>query len=97
LALAFAVPGLSASIAQAEAQKQHYSVAAGSLASALNRFAQQSGVFIAGHNDLAADKRSPVFTANTLRNKPCKFFSRRAACKPNYKAAAVMSCAAQPL
>lgn len=59
LALAFAVPGLSASIAQAEAQKQHYSVAAGSLASALNRFAQQSGVFIAGHNDLAADKRSP--------------------------------------
>jgi outer membrane receptor for ferric coprogen and ferric-rhodotorulic acid len=59
LALASAVPGLCASSALAEAQKQHYSVAAGSLVSALNRFAQQSGVFIAGHNDLAADKRSP--------------------------------------
>ncbi|EJN21228.1 TonB-dependent siderophore receptor [Pseudomonas sp. GM80] len=59
LALASAVPGLCASSAWAEAQKQHYSVAAGSLVSALNRFAQQSGVFIAGHNDLAADKRSP--------------------------------------
>nr|WP_238552736.1 TonB-dependent receptor [Pseudomonas sp. GM80] len=57
--MASAVPGLCASSAWAEAQKQHYSVAAGSLVSALNRFAQQSGVFIAGHNDLAADKRSP--------------------------------------
>ena len=60
LAMAFAVPGLCASMATADqAQKQHYSVAPGSLVAVLNRFAEQSGVFIAGHNDLAADKRSP--------------------------------------
>ncbi len=29
------------------------------MASVLNRFAEQSGVFLAGHNDLAAGKRSP--------------------------------------
>ena len=61
LAMASAVPGLCASLAQAEqgqAQKQHYSVAPGSLVTVLNHFAEQSGVFIAGHNDLAADKRS---------------------------------------
>ena len=39
--------------------QRHYSIAAGSLVSALNSYAEQSGVFIAGHNDLAAGKRSP--------------------------------------
>jgi outer membrane receptor for ferric coprogen and ferric-rhodotorulic acid len=61
LAMTSAVPGLCVSLAQAEqgqAQRQHYSVAPGSLVAVLNRFAEQSGVFIAGHNDLAADKRS---------------------------------------
>ncbi|MBS4080977.1 TonB-dependent siderophore receptor [Pseudomonas sp. MBT-4] len=55
LALASAMPAMCA---LAEGQIQHYSVAPGSLVTVLNRFAEQSGVFIAGHNDLAADKRS---------------------------------------
>ncbi|KJZ51020.1 TonB-dependent siderophore receptor [Pseudomonas marginalis] len=36
-----------------------YRIAAGSLVSVLNRFAEQSGIFIAGHNSLAAGKTSP--------------------------------------
>lgn len=36
-----------------------YSIGAGSLVSVLNRFAEQSGIFIAGHNSLAAGKTSP--------------------------------------
>jgi len=58
LAMAPAVPGLCVSMALADVQKQHYAVAPGSLVTVLNHFAEQSGVFIAGHNDLAADKRS---------------------------------------
>ncbi|MFJ2479634.1 TonB-dependent siderophore receptor [Pseudomonas sp. NPDC087598] len=63
LALACAVPGACVSIALAaptvdQAPRHHYSIAAGPLVTVLNRFAEQSGVFLAGHNDLAADKRS---------------------------------------
>ena len=36
-----------------------YRIAAGSLVSVLNSFAEQSGMFIAGHNSLAAGKTSP--------------------------------------
>ena len=36
-----------------------YRIAAGSLVSVLNSFAEQSGIFIAGHNGLAAGKTSP--------------------------------------
>lgn len=59
LAMASAVPGLCVSMALADVQKQHYAVAPGSLVAVLNHFAEQSGVFIAGHNDLAANKHSP--------------------------------------
>ncbi|MBK5529063.1 TonB-dependent siderophore receptor [Pseudomonas sp. TH06] len=64
LALACAMPGTYVSIALAaptvdQAPRHHYSIAAGPLVTVLNRFAEQSGVFLAGHNDLAADKRSP--------------------------------------
>ena len=38
--------------------KHPYAIAAGSLVTALNSFAEQSGVFLAGHNDLASGKRS---------------------------------------
>jgi outer membrane receptor for ferric coprogen and ferric-rhodotorulic acid len=58
LAMASAVPGLCVSMALADVQKQHYAVAPGSLVAVLNHFAEQSGVFIAGHNDLAANKHS---------------------------------------
>ncbi|WP_192564404.1 TonB-dependent siderophore receptor [Pseudomonas gozinkensis] len=62
LALACALPGLCAPNAVAEALRavtHRYNIAPGPLVSVLNRFAEQSGVFLAGHNDLAADKRSP--------------------------------------
>jgi len=68
LALAFGVAGFAAPTVQADtqssnerssAQQRHYAIPAGSLVSALNRFAEQAGVFLAGHNDLAAGKRSP--------------------------------------
>jgi outer membrane receptor for ferric coprogen and ferric-rhodotorulic acid len=59
LAMASAVPGLCVSMALADVQRQHYAVAPGSLVTVLNHFAEQSGVFIAGHNDLAANKHSP--------------------------------------
>nr|WP_315446548.1 TonB-dependent siderophore receptor [uncultured Pseudomonas sp.] len=64
LALASALPGACVSMALAapavdQAPRHHYSIAAGPLVTVLNRFAEQSGVFLAGHNDLAADKRSP--------------------------------------
>ena len=36
-----------------------YRIAGGSLVSVLNSFAEQSGIFIAGHNSLAAGKTSP--------------------------------------
>lgn len=38
---------------------RNYSIAGGSLVSVLNSFAAQSGIFIAGHNSLAAGKTSP--------------------------------------
>lgn len=44
---------------QATRQTRHYAIAPGSLVSVLNRFAEQAGIFLAGHNDLASDKRSP--------------------------------------
>ncbi|MBK5301075.1 MULTISPECIES: TonB-dependent siderophore receptor [Gammaproteobacteria] len=68
LALPAAFLSFSAPFAQADTtgaseqsspRARHYSIAAGPLASVLNRFAEQSGVFLAGHNDLAAGKRSP--------------------------------------
>ncbi|KAB0503264.1 TonB-dependent siderophore receptor [Pseudomonas lini] len=68
LALPAAFLSFSAPLAQADTtgaseqsshRTRHYSIAAGPLASVLNRFAEQSGVFLAGHNDLAAGKRSP--------------------------------------
>lgn len=68
LALAVVLPGLDVSRTQAAplvnseqpgSQARHYTIAAGSLVSVLNRFAEQAGIFLAGHNDLAAGKRSP--------------------------------------
>jgi outer membrane receptor for ferric coprogen and ferric-rhodotorulic acid len=68
LALPAAFLSFSAPFAQADTtgaseqsspRTRHYSIAAGPLASVLNRFAEQSGIFLAGHNDLAAGKRSP--------------------------------------
>ncbi len=68
LALPAAFLSFSAPFAQADTtgvseqsspRTRHYAIAAGPLASVLNRFAEQSGVFLAGHNDLAAGKRSP--------------------------------------
>ncbi|MCU0120023.1 TonB-dependent receptor [Pseudomonas sp. B2M1-30] len=53
------VPLLASGAEQPAAQKHHFNIAPGSLISVLNRFAEQSGVFLAGHNDLAADRRSP--------------------------------------
>lgn len=62
LALALAVslaPGIAPAASEPGAsQKRHYAIAAGSLVSVLNRFAEQAGVFLAGHNDLASGKRS---------------------------------------
>ncbi|WP_429531576.1 TonB-dependent siderophore receptor [Pseudomonas frederiksbergensis] len=44
--------------------KRHYAIAAGSLVSVLNRFAEQAGIFLAGHNDLASGKLSPGLTGD---------------------------------
>jgi len=46
----------------AGSQARYYAIAPGSLISVLNRFAEQAGIFLAGHNDLASDKRSPGLT-----------------------------------
>ncbi|CAI8747150.1 Ferripyoverdine receptor [Pseudomonas sp. IT-P12] len=43
-------------------QARYYAIAPGSLISVLNSFAEQAGIFLAGHNDLASDKRSPGLT-----------------------------------
>ncbi|WP_223591932.1 TonB-dependent siderophore receptor [Pseudomonas sp. A-R-19] len=68
LVLAIVLPGLEVSRTQAAAladnersssQTRHYTIAAGSLVNVLNSFAEQAGIFLAGHNDLAAGKRSP--------------------------------------
>lgn len=44
--------------------KRPYAIAPGSLVAALNSFAEQSGVFLAGHNDLASGKRSAGLNGN---------------------------------
>lgn len=44
---------------QSQAERRSYSIGPGPLVTVLNRFAEQSAVFIAGHNDLAAGKQSP--------------------------------------
>ncbi|MBP5106297.1 TonB-dependent siderophore receptor [Pseudomonas protegens] len=44
---------------QPQAERRSYSIGPGPLVTVLNRFAEQSAVFIAGHNDLAAGKQSP--------------------------------------
>lgn len=49
----------SAASEQSGSHKRYYTIAAGSLVSVLNSFAEQAGIFLAGHNDLASDKRSP--------------------------------------
>ncbi|WP_347905839.1 TonB-dependent siderophore receptor [Pseudomonas purpurea] len=68
LALPAALLSLAPTIAQAQEQtgsqqasssKRHYSIAPGPLVSVLNRYAEQAGIFLAGHNDLASGKRSP--------------------------------------
>ncbi|POF44044.1 TonB-dependent siderophore receptor [Pseudomonas laurylsulfativorans] len=68
LALAVVLPGLEVSRPQAAAladsersssETRHYAIAAGSLVNVLNSFAEQAGIYLAGHNDLAAGKRSP--------------------------------------
>ena len=73
LALPAAFLSFSAPFAQADTtgaseqsspRTRHYAIAAGPLVSVLNRFAEQSGVFLAGHNDLAAGKRSPGLDGN---------------------------------
>ncbi|WLH92626.1 TonB-dependent siderophore receptor [Pseudomonas sp. FP453] len=43
---------------------RNYRIAGGSLVSVLNSFAAQSGIFIAGHNSLAAGKTSPGLNGN---------------------------------
>lgn len=69
LALPAALLSLSPAFAQAQEQtgssqqasnpKRHYAIAPGPLVGALNSFAEQAGIFLAGHNDLATGKRSP--------------------------------------
>ena len=65
LALATSLFCLGASAAYAaespatQEATRNYRIAAGSLVSVLNSFAEQSGIFIAGHNNLAAGKTSP--------------------------------------
>ena len=54
---------------QAASDKRHYTIPAGSLISALNRFAEQAGIFLAGHNDLAAGKRSPGLNGDFTRQQ----------------------------
>ncbi|MHC8353939.1 TonB-dependent siderophore receptor [Pseudomonas sp. LB3P81] len=49
----------SATREQSGSHTRYYAIAAGSLVSVLNSFAEQAGIFLAGHNDLASDKRSP--------------------------------------
>jgi outer membrane receptor for ferric coprogen and ferric-rhodotorulic acid len=44
---------------QPQAERRSYSIGPGPLVTVLNRFAEQSAVFIVGHNDLAAGKQSP--------------------------------------
>ncbi|AZC18822.1 TonB-dependent siderophore receptor [Pseudomonas sp. CMR5c] len=44
---------------QGAAMRRNYSIGPGPLVTVLNRFAEQSTLFIAGHNDLAAGKQSP--------------------------------------
>ena len=74
--LALALPAALLSLAPAVAHaaetaaseqsssKRQYSIASGSLVAALNSYAEQSGVFLAGHNDLASGKRSPGLKGN---------------------------------
>ncbi|MEO6680891.1 MAG: TonB-dependent receptor plug domain-containing protein, partial [Pseudomonas sp.] len=58
-------PGIAcAASEQSASQKRHYAIAAGSLVSVLNRFAEQAGIFLAGHNDLASGKLSPGLTGD---------------------------------
>lgn len=70
LALATSLFCLGAPTAQAaeapstQETSRSYHIAAGSLVSVLNSFAEQSGVFIAGHNSLAAGKTSPGLNGN---------------------------------
>ncbi|TFY93056.1 TonB-dependent siderophore receptor [Pseudomonas nabeulensis] len=64
LALATSLLCLGTSAAYAAAPvaqeaSRSYNIPAGSLVSVLNSFAAQSGIFIAGHNSLAAGKTSP--------------------------------------
>ena len=74
--LALALPAALLSLAPAAAHaaespaseqsssKRQYAIAAGSLVAALNSFAEQGGVFLAGHNDLASGKRSAGLNGN---------------------------------
>jgi outer membrane receptor for ferric coprogen and ferric-rhodotorulic acid len=77
LALAVVLPGLGASSGRADtpgnehlaSQQRHYRIGAGPLIAALNDFAQQAGIYLAGHNDLAAGKRSPGLNGDYTREQ----------------------------
>ncbi|MGF6098775.1 TonB-dependent siderophore receptor [Pseudomonas sp. 18175] len=53
------VPAAYAATAVTQEAARNYAIAGGSLVAVLNSFAAQSGIFIAGHNSLAAGKTSP--------------------------------------
>lgn len=60
--LCLGAPSVNATEAPSQQGSQplrHYEIDPGSLIAALNSFSEQAGIFLAGHNDLAADKRSP--------------------------------------
>lgn len=53
------LPASQAHAEQVVAEQASYDIAAGSLASALNQFSSQAGIYLAGSNELAAGKTSP--------------------------------------
>ena len=63
-----------------------YRIAAGSLVSVLNSFAEQSGIFIASHNSLAAGKTSAGLNGSYTPAAGLQRLLRAAACKPCPKA-----------
>jgi len=59
IAPAFAQTPATPADQQTGQQTRHFSIAAGPLVGVLNSFAEQAGIFLAGHNDLAQGKTSP--------------------------------------
>ncbi len=76
------MPASQAQAEQAASAETRFNIAPGSLASALNQFSSQAGIYLAGSNELAAGKSSLGLQGRYSIPQGLARLLQAAACKP---------------